>query len=222
MKVCKECKIEKEISEYYLRKNGSPRGRLCKSCYLIVYKTDKEYSKRYRDNNSETIKQKMKEFRKNNKELVAERKRKYWDSLSPEKKAEINAHKKELYHENNSYKENKRKYVNNKLETDPFFKLKFNLRVLIRNGINRNFTKKSKKTSDILGCTFEEFKIYLESKFDENMNWENQGTYWHLDHIIPISSAQTEEEVYKLNHYTNFQPLYWLDNLKKSNKINEI
>lgn len=148
---------------------------------------------------------------------MAERKRKYWDSLSPEKKAEINARKKELYHKNN-HKENKRNYVNNKLETDPFFKLKFNLRVLIRNGINRNFSKRSKKTSEILGCTFEEFKIYLESKFDENMNWENQGTYWHLDHIIPISSAQTEQEVYKLNHYTNFQPLYWLDNLKKSNK----
>jgi hypothetical protein len=90
---------------------------------------------------------------------------------------------------------------------------------LILLSFKSNFTKKSKKTSEILGCTFEDFKIYLESKFDENMNWENQGTYWHLDHIIPISSAQTEQEVYKLNHYTNFQPLYWLDNLKKSNKI---
>jgi hypothetical protein len=50
------------------------------------------------------------------------------------------------------------------------------------------------------------------------MNWSNQGTYWHMDHIIPISSAETEEDVYRLNHYTNFQPLYWLDNLKKSNK----
>ena len=47
------------------------------------------------------------------------------------------------------------------------------------------------------------------------MNRENQGTYWHLNHIIPISSAQTEEDVYRLNHYTNFQPLYWLNNLRK-------
>jgi hypothetical protein len=52
------------------------------------------------------------------------------------------------------------------------------------------------------------------------MNWENQGTYWHMDHIIPISSAETEEDVYRLNHYTNFQPLYWLDNLRKGNKVN--
>ena len=50
------------------------------------------------------------------------------------------------------------------------------------------------------------------------MTWENQGE-WHFDHIIPISSAQTEEEVIKLNHYTNFQPLWAEDNLRKSNKI---
>jgi 5-methylcytosine-specific restriction endonuclease McrA len=74
---------------------------------------------------------------------------------------------------------------------------------------------------EILGCTFEEFKVYLESKFDENMNWENQGSYWQMDHIIPISSAKSEEDVYRLNHYTNFQPLYWKDNLSKGNKILE-
>jgi hypothetical protein len=91
-----------------------------------------------------------------------------------------------------------------------------NVRSLIKNAFRRKFKLKSKKTIEILGCSFEEFKIYLESKFDDKMNWENQGTYWHMDHI----SAKTEEDVYKLNHYTNFQPLYWLDNLRKSNKIN--
>ena len=72
-----------------------------------------------------------------------------------------------------------------------------------------------------MDCSFEEFKLHLESQFDDKMNWENQGTYWHMDHIIPISSAETEEDVYRLNHYKNFQPLYWEDNLKKSNKIDE-
>jgi hypothetical protein len=89
---------------------------------------------------------------------------------------------------------------------------------LIKNSIKRGFTEKSKRTQEILGCSFEDFKLHLESQFDENMNWENQGSYWHMDHIIPISSAETKEEVYRLNHYTNFQPLYWLDNLKKSDK----
>ena len=73
---------------------------------------------------------------------------------------------------------------------------------------------KGLRTKDILGCSFEEFKIYIESKFEDWMTWENKGLYngeynhgWDLDHIIPISSAKTEEEVYKLNHYSNFQPL---------------
>ena len=54
------------------------------------------------------------------------------------------------------------------------------------------------------------------------MNWDNQGSYWHMDHKKPISLAMNEEEVYELNHYTNFQPLYWEDNLSKGNKYNFI
>jgi hypothetical protein len=49
--------------------------------------------------------------------------------------------------------------------------------------------------------------------------WNNHGTYWHLDHIIPISWAKSEEEVYKLNHYTNFQPLSAFENLAKNNRF---
>lgn len=52
------------------------------------------------------------------------------------------------------------------------------------------------------------------------MNWDNRGLYgWHIDHIIPLSSAKTEEEVYKLCHYTNLQPLWAKENLSKGNKI---
>ena len=50
------------------------------------------------------------------------------------------------------------------------------------------------------------------------MSWENQGK-WHIDHITPLSSAKTEEEVYRLCHYTNLQPLWAEDNLKKGSKI---
>lgn len=51
------------------------------------------------------------------------------------------------------------------------------------------------------------------------MFWNNHGTYWHLDHIIPISWAKSEEEVYKLNHYTNYQPLSAFENLAKNNRF---
>jgi hypothetical protein len=59
---------------------------------------------------------------------------------------------------------------------------------------------------------------YLGDLFTEKMNWDNYGE-WHIDHIIPLSSANTEEEIYKLCHYTNLQPLWAEDNIKKSNKI---
>ena len=75
------------------------------------------------------------------------------------------------------------------------------------------YDKKS-KTYEILGITFEEFKLHIESQWEEWMNWNNYGLYnreekygWDFDHIIPLSSVNTEEDIIRLNHYTNFQPL---------------
>lgn len=245
-KLCKSCEIEKEIKDFYLKPNGSTKSSFCKICYNNKYKKKydpkyyldnkdkfkesykkyilendrKEYNREYREKNSDILKLKNKEFRNNNKDLVSSRKKNYYDNLSPEKKEELKIKKRENYTKNkDKYCEVKNKYIKSRLENDPFFKLKFNIRSLIRNSLKRKFTEKSKKTNEILGCSYEEFKLHLESKFDGNMNWENQGSYWHMDHIIPISSAETEEDVYRLNHYTNFQPLYWEDNLKKGNKL---
>jgi hypothetical protein len=84
----------------------------------------------------------------------------------------------------------------------------------IRSGIKRKgYTKKS-KTYDILGCTHDEFKLQIESQFKEWMNWNNYGKYngeekygWDLDHIIPLSSVNTKEDIIRLNHHSNLQPL---------------
>ena len=80
-----------------------------------------------------------------------------------------------------------------------------------------NKFKKSAKTEIILGCTVLEFRNYIESKFIDGMNWKNQGK-WHLDHIKPLALGTNEEEVIELNHYTNFQPLWAIDNLRKGSK----
>ena len=76
-----------------------------------------------------------------------------------------------------------------------------------------SYYKKS-RTTEILNCSITDFKIYLESKFESWMTWDNYGRYngelyygWDIDHIIPISSANTEEDIILLNHYTNLQPL---------------
>jgi len=88
----------------------------------------------------------------------------------------------------------------------------------MRNIINKSFTRngytKISKSQLIIGCSFDELKKYIESKFETWMTWENRGLYngdfnygWDIDHIIPLSSALTEEDVIRLNHYTNLQPL---------------
>ena len=75
--------------------------------------------------------------------------------------------------------------------------------------------KKNSKLNEILGCDGETFKQHIESQFEPWMNWGNWGCKtpsepnitWDLDHIIPVSSAVNEEEIIKLNHYTNLRPL---------------
>lgn len=108
----------------------------------------------------------------------------------------------------------KNKYRKKKLKTDSLYKLTSNIRVLICNNIKRKGYRKTTKTTQILGCTFDEFKQHLESQFQDWMNWENHGKYngtkgygWDIDHIIPISTATTEDDIIRLNHYTNLQPL---------------
>jgi len=113
-------------------------------------------------------------------------------------------------------------YVRNKRKVDIKFKLKGNLRSLIKNAFKRKFTKKSKKTLDILGCDYQEFIIHMENKFDINMSWENYGYYWEIDHIIPLNSAVSEEDMIKLNHFSNLQPLETSENRRKGDYFKDI
>ena len=91
----------------------------------------------------------------------------------------------------------------------------------VRVRITQMIKNKSLNTVDILGCTWEELKVYLESKFQEGMSWENYGRDgWHIDHIKPLSkfNLNNPDELKKACHYSNLQPLWAKDNLRKSNK----
>ena len=126
--------------------------------------------------------------------------------------------KKEKYLKNIDYhRKNLRQQINRKLKTNPLFKLKHNIRNLIRNSIKGNGYSKTTKTYKILGCSFDIFKKHIESQFSEGMQWENYG-HWEYDHITPISWATSEAEIIALNHYTNFRPLWREENQKKSNR----
>ena len=83
--------------------------------------------------------------------------------------------------------------------------------------------KKGKKTLEYLGCSSEFYYEYLEEKFDEHMSWDNYGTYWHIDHIIPIKYKKngiepTEKEIIERLHYTNTQPMEKGPNMSKGNR----
>ena len=148
--------------------------------------------------------------RKDNIERYKEYEEKYRVN-NPEKKREL----KNIWVEKNPNKvrEYKRKTMS-KWRKKPLNKLK----IFIRKGIYRGITNKSKRSVECLGCTWEFFRDYIEQQFKDGMTWDNYGE-WHLDHIIPLASAKTEEEVYKLNHYTNLQPLWAEENFKKSDII---
>jgi hypothetical protein len=76
--------------------------------------------------------------------------------------------------------------------------------------------EKSKRTQEIIGCSYEELKIHIEKQFTEGMTWDNYGMDgWHVDHIKPLAMAISQEEIISSNHYSNLQPMWALDNLKK-------
>ena len=99
----------------------------------------------------------------------------------------------------------------------PLNRVKMSMRTRLSSYCRKIQVDKNFKTMDALGCTSLELKHHLESRFTEGMNWDNYGK-WHVDHIKPISLAKTEQEAIQLSHYTNLQPLWAADNLKKSNK----
>ena len=111
-----------------------------------------------------------------------------------------------------------RKYSKERRIYDPMYALRARYKNLISKAMTRKGFSKTSKTCKILGCTWEEFVIYIENQFKGDMGWHRIKEI-HIDHKIPVSSARTEEDVIRLNHYTNFQPLWARDNHRKSNKL---
>ena len=112
----------------------------------------------------------------------------------------------------------KNDYDKQRKADDPVYKLSKNLRTRLSNAFrDAGYTKKS-KTAKLLGCEWEKLKLHTEQQFTNGMTWENYGE-WHIDHVKPLASATNEEEMIKLSHYKNLQPLWAEDNLRKSDKM---
>ena len=140
-----------------------------------------------------------------------------------------------LYHIKNPKKRKKRakeyakthrEYINahyrKKRQEDPMFRVAANLRRATGGFIKNRGLRKTQKLNEYLGCTSQEFKKYLESLWKPGMTWDNYGMgndKWNIDHKIPLASANTVEELYKLSHYLNLQPMWQPENIAKSDKM---
>jgi hypothetical protein len=121
----------------------------------------------------------------------------------------------------NYYRENKEEIIKKlkiKKRENPTLRMISNLRSRIVQFVKSKKIHKDNKTLDLVGCSTEFLKEHLQSQFKDGMGWDNYGS-WHIDHIIPLSSAKNIEEISKLCHYSNLQPLWASDNLSKGNKI---
>jgi len=194
-KICSSCKIEH---------NEWKKGTWCKNCNKKCqqewYKKNKvDVLDRVTNNyiqNKDSKLEYAKKYREENKEKVQE----YFDK-----------------NKNKIYKQRAKREKARRKE-DVSFRITQNLRFRLRNAIKKN--QKITTTIEYIGCTIEELKIHLELRFIKGMTWENYGK-WHIDHILPCSSfdMSKESEQRKCFHYTNLQPLWAIDNMKKSNKI---
>ena len=174
--------------------------------------------KKYNDNNPEQVKKTKKswyilngkQYRLDNIEKIREASRKWarnnpsnWNKENPEKAKEV-----------------QRKYRKNRvLNTNQ--KLRQVLAIRILTAIKRQYGQKAYKTIDLLGCSIQEVREYLEKQFEPYMNWSNHNKVWEIDHIIPLSSFDLTkpEEQKKAFNYQNLQPLNWEKNRTKSNRM---
>lgn len=216
MKKCHMCLLEKEDSEFNKRR--------CNQCILCEKKWKKEWHQR----NKKIISKRSKEYRKQNKKTIQQKKQVYYiknkekiDAKNKLHRAEnreyLNKKSNEYYHNNKKIIHQKRKtYLQNNIQAKTKHSLRTRINLVLKGKI------KSGSTIDLLGCSIEFFLQYIESKFLPGMTWNNHTRNgWHIDHIIPCASFDLTdpEQQKKCFHYSNLQPLWAVDNLRKSDKV---
>ena len=133
---------------------------------------------------------------------------------------DIKKEQSKTYYHSNKKEIIKKQSINQKekLKTDHVFAMTRRLRNRLWYALKNKNWKKTTEFSKYIGCSYSELMIHIENQFEPGMTWENKSL-WHIDHIIPLASAKTEEELYKLCHYTNLQPMWAKDNLSKGAKL---
>lgn len=212
-KICCKCKNDKPFEKYGKLK-CSPDGLRydCKDC-----------RSKYNLENREHVKLKNLEYYQNNKEILLEKNELYRienkDTINRQRQEYRNRENVKLHikAKNKEYLPIRKIKIKKKRQTD----LNFKLSEILRSKIHKMLKNKKTSYSKYLGCDIEIFKKWIEFRFDKNMNWENLGEYWQIDHIIPINKFDfsKENDMCICFHWTNLQPLTAFENRQKSDKL---
>lgn len=199
MNTCSDCHETKNLSDFYFRKESNTYRQTCKLCF-------KQNRKQYRDTNKENIQESKKQYYYENQEICCKRSRDWY------------AKNKEIKNEKHVV------YIRNRRRTDNDFKVYSNIQSRIYSALHSNNVKKIDNTLDIIGCSIAFYKSWLEYQFDDNMNWDNHGNYWHIDHVKPCESynMSDDNELKECFNWSNVRPVEKTLNLIKNDKIDNV
>jgi hypothetical protein len=183
--------------------------------YRDAHKAEaKEYHKAWRDKNRDHLNELQREKYKENPQAFKDRKERY-----------IASHIEKVKDSRHRYKvENRQKctdYQRNKRHSDPVYKFRSSFTHLMSLYRRKSGYTGSKGTWEMVGCDFDTFLKHIQSQFEDGMTMEKYGHRegcWNIDHIVPISTAKTDEDIERLNHYSNLRPMWAIDNYRKSKK----
>ncbi len=212
-KICYICKLDK-LLEYFGKLKRSRDGLRydCKDCRKeyrnknIVHIQEK--NKIYYENNKDSLLIKNKEYRNQNIEKIYEQKKEY-------RNREEN--KEHIKQKCKDYLPIRKLKIKEKRKLD----LNFKMSEILRSKIHKLLHNRKTSYIKYIGCDMEWLKKWIEYRFDNNMNWDNFGSYWQIDHILPISkfNFMNENEITVCFNWTNLQPLTSIENRQKSDKL---
>lgn len=233
-KVCSRCKRSlPKTNEFFTREKKSKDGFCCycKECkhqkyqekitklkeqgtYLEYRKKENERNKTWRQKNVEYVTDYHRKYHLAHKQLRNDNcKKRYYENR------EKNLARQKKYYQDHA--EESVRYYRIKRRNDPVYRLKSRVRCTIKDSFRRRRYKKNKLASEITGLSSSELYNYLLKTFKDNYGYEWDGLESvDIDHIVPLSTASTEEDIIKLCHYSNLQLLKASDNRSKQNKIN--
>lgn len=230
-KKCTKCGKEKPLSEFNKNKTTKDGHRFqCRECQkesgVLYRKRNVEKGKIYRKKYYQDHKEERADYQRRNKDSVNINKKRYVER-NPEKRKQqsrnyYHRHREEIKERAQAKKEETNKKRVEYIHNNTNAKLAHNYRTLILRAMGRKNVKHSRST-ELLGCSIEDFKLYLSSLWVDNMDWTNYGkgrSKWSIDHIIPISyfNLNNWEEAKKAYHYTNCVPMWYSQNASKSNR----